>query len=109
MATAKKYKDVSARKAEGTAVSETANASQEAKRLPVRTLREDDCNASIWAREFTARGERRAFFSVTLERSFKDPNGQYRYTKTFDPQSLPKVVILCQKAQEAIEELQHAQ
>lgn len=81
-------------------------ASQEAKRSPVRTLREADCSASIWAREVTAQGAKRVYFSVTLERSFKDPTGQYRYTKTFDPESLPKIVLLCQKAQEAIDELQ---
>ncbi len=109
MAYAKKNKDVSGRTPEVPATTAGDNASQDAKRAPVRTIREGDCNASIWMREFTASGDRLAYFSVTLERSYKDPNGQYRYTKTFDPDSLPKVVILCQKAQEAIEELQQAQ
>lgn len=109
MAYAKKYTDVSGTKSEVPATTAGDSASQDAKRAPVRTIREGDCNASIWMREFTARGDKRAFFSVTLERSFKDPNGQYRYTKTFDPDSLPRVAILCQKAQEAIEALQQAQ
>jgi hypothetical protein len=109
MAYAKKNTDVSGRKPEVPATTAGYNASQEAKRLPVRAIREGDCNASIWMREFTASGDRLAYFSVTLERSYKDSNGKYRYTKTFDPDSLPRVIALCQKAQEVIEELQQAQ
>lgn len=108
MATTRKNKDVSGPKPEVPAAKAVVNATQEAKRLPVRSLREGDCSASIWVRELTVRGDHRVYFSVTLERSFKDPSGQFRYTKTFDPDSLPKVALLCQKAQEAIDELQQA-
>ena len=105
----KKNKDVTATRAEGTAATDAATAPQDAKRRPIRTLREGDCSASIWAREYMRGNTMQVFYSVTLERSYRDAGGQYKYTKTFDPPSLPQVVSLCQQAQEAIDELQQAQ
>ena len=105
----KKNKDVTATRAEGTAAMDAATASQDAKRRPIKTIRVGDCSASIWAREYARNDTMQVFYSVTLERSYRDAGGQYRYTKTFDPPSLPQVVSLCQQAQEAIDELQQAQ
>lgn len=76
--------------------------SSEAKRKPVVTLRIEDCSASVWAREYVVQGTPRTFYSVTLERSYKDRNGAWRYTRSFDADSLGKVASLCQKAEEAI-------
>ena len=105
----KKKKDVTAGTAEGPAAMEAATAPQDAKRRPIRTLRVGDCSASIWAREYSRSNTMQVFYSVTLERSYRDAGGQYRYTKTFDPPSLPQVISLCQQAQEAIDQLQQAQ
>jgi hypothetical protein len=95
----KKHKEVP-----GTMPEETAatNAAPAAKRLPVKTLRVEDCSGSIWAREQMVRGEMRTFFSVTFERSYKDRDGAWKYTRSFDPDSLGKLVTLCQQASEAI-------
>jgi hypothetical protein len=84
----------------------TQAASQDVKRRPVQTLRVDDCSASIWAREFTVQGKPKTFFSVTIERSYKDRDGAWKYTKSFDADSLGKVVALCQQAADAIAGLQ---
>lgn len=78
------------------------DAAPAATRRPVKTIRVDDCSASIWAREFAVQGEPRTFYSVTLERSYKDRDGAWRYAKSFDPESLGAVVALCQQASEAI-------
>ena len=40
-----------------------------------------------------------------LERPEEDRDGTWRYTKSFDPDSLGKVVSLCQQASEVIAEL----
>ena len=103
MEKAKKNKDVSATKAEETPVATTAaTAPQEAKRRPEQTFRVDDVSASVWVREHLVRGQPTKFWSVTLERSYKDAAGQWRYTKTFDSESLGRVVALCQQASEYI-------
>lgn len=93
-----KRKDVPARKAED-------SASTDEKRGPLQTLVEGDCSASIWAREHVIRGKPRTFLSVTLERSYKDRNGAWRYTRSFDPDSLGRVVSLCQRASEIMQRL----
>ena len=80
--------------------------SQDAKHKPAASLRADDCSASIWARQFVVQGQPKTFYSVTLERSYKDRDGAWKYTKSFDAESLGKIVSLCQQASETINGLQ---
>ena len=87
---------------------DAAPATQDAKRRPIHTIRLEDCSASIWARESVVRGKPQIFYSVTLERSYKDRDGSWKYTKTFDAGSLGTVVTLCQQASEYIEHQQEA-
>jgi hypothetical protein len=102
MATARtKNKEVAAPTAAGPAV-------PEAQRRPLQTVRVGDCSASIWSRDHLVRGERRTFYSVTLERSYRDRNGAYRYTKSFDPDSLGALVSALQRADEYLHGLQEA-
>ncbi|HYH66198.1 MAG TPA: hypothetical protein VD866_16010 [Urbifossiella sp.] len=98
-----KRKDSSGTKPEGTAATDAAPA---AKRLPVKTLRVADCSASIWAREYVAQGQPRTFYSFSLERSYKDRDGGWKYTKSFDSDSAGAVAALCQQASEVIAALQ---
>ena len=98
--------DVSDRTSEETAAKDAATVPQEAKRRPIKTLRVGDCSASIWARMFMAQGQPKPFYSVTLERSYKDRDGGWKYTKSFDTDSLGQVMALCQQADEVIRELQ---
>lgn len=83
--------------------------SPEAKRRPLETVRVGDCSASIWAREYPVQGAPKTFYSVTLERSYKDRNGAWKYTGSFDADSLGSVVSLCQQADDKIRGLQEAQ
>ena len=99
----KKHKEVSGTKPEETAATEAAPA---AKKLPLKTLRVDDCSASIWARDYIVRGKMRTFLSCTFERSYKDRNGAWKYTHSFDSDSLGKLVTLCQQASEVIHTIQ---
>lgn len=103
----KKQKDLSGTKPENTPVMETAatDAAPAIKRQPIKTIRIEDCSASIWVRDAVMRGQPTKFYSVSFERSYKDHAGSYKYTKSFDYESLGKVVNLCQQASEAIESL----
>ena len=49
------------------------------------------------------------FFSVTLERSYKDRDGSWKYTKSFSAEDLGKIVSLCKQAETAIGELRESQ
>ncbi len=103
-------KKKAARKAEETPASapETAatDAATAAKRQPVKTFRVDDCSASVWVRETQVRGEFVKFYSVTFERAYTDRSGARGYTKTFNLESLGKVVTLCQQVSEWHQSLQ---
>jgi hypothetical protein len=99
---AKKQKELSDTKSEGSAASDAAPA----KRKPVQTIRVDDCSASLWEREFTVKGKPTKFISISFERSYKDRDGAWKYTKSFDPESLGAIVNLCQQASEVIKSLQ---
>jgi hypothetical protein len=83
-----------------------ATASQEEKRAPIKVFRVEDCSASVWQREHAVQGKPMKFYSVTLERSYKDRDGEWKYTKSFDADALGKVVTLCQQASEYIRDLQ---
>lgn len=102
MATSAKTR-VTAPQAPATAEQKT---SQEAKRLPVKTFRIDDCSATIWDRIRMVQGKSTTFYSITFERAYKDRDGDWKYTKSFDLESLGKVVMLCQQASEFIHALQ---
>src|SRR6266567_7334580 len=95
----------STKKKESAAAPEAA---ETAKRTPAKSLRVDDCSASIWAREYPVQGKPTTFYSVTFERSYKDRNGSWSYTKSFSQDDLGKLIALCQQAEAAIAELRDA-
>lgn len=105
MVTARKNRDVSGTRPEEPAATNAATAPQDAQRKPIQTVRIGDVSASIWSRDHQVRGELRTFYSVTLERSFRDRDGAYRYTKSFDPDSLGSLVAVIQKADEYLQRL----
>lgn len=98
-----KNKDVAVTKtAEHQVTTDVTSVSHDAKRKPVSTLRVDDCSASIWAREHLVKGQQKVFYSITIERSYKDRDGRWCYTRSFAPDSLGAISQLCQQASEAI-------
>ena len=54
------------------------------------------------AREAMVQGQPKTFYSVTMERSYKDRDGAWKYTKSFDQDSLGKIVSLAQQAEQTI-------
>lgn len=104
----KKNMDVAVTKtAEPSVVIETTNAMSGADRKPVATVRVDECSASIWMREHLRQGKPIAYFSISMERSYRDRSGKICYTRSFDSGSLGAIVSLCQQANEKIAELQN--
>src|SRR4051794_12170855 len=101
-ATAKK-KGLASRKEEtASAPAEAQAASTEAKRGPIQSFREGDVSVSIWAREYKGR----VYHSCSFERSYKDAQGQWRYTRSFGLDDLGKLISLAQKASEYLHGLQ---
>ena len=86
----------------------TPEVAETEKRKPAKTLRQDDCSASIWAREYPVQGKPTIFYSVNFERSYKDRDGSWRYSRSFSQDDLGKIVALCQQAEAAITELRDA-
>lgn len=73
-------------------VSDTS-AAQDAKRKPIHTIRVEDCSASIWEREALVKGTPTVFRSATFERSYKDRDGTWKYTRGFDiPESIGRMM-----------------
>ena len=82
--------------------------SAEPKAGPVRVIRIQDISASIWPRSVTVKGVPKTLHSATFERSYQTKDGDYKYTRSFDPQSLPRLVEVIQQADATMRELQPA-
>lgn len=77
-----------------------------AKPGPVQVIRVDDVSASIWARSVTVKGVPKTLHSATFERSYKTNEFEYKYTRSFDPRSLPRLIEVIQRAEAAMKDLQ---
>lgn len=75
---------------------------------PLKTFRVDDVHASLFARTRPLKGEDVTFYSVSFSRSYKDPAGEWKYTKNFDADSLGKLATLIQQTSEFIHERRNA-
>lgn len=82
-------------------VTETSPNEEKSNR-PLSTIWVEDVGASVWSRDAVVKGQPATFYSVTLERSYRDRDGNRKYTKSFDADSLPSLIAACQKAVEAI-------
>jgi len=82
-------------------------APQDEKRRPLKSYRQGDVSASVWARDYAVRGETRRFYSITFERSYRDAAGKYRYTRSFSPDDLGSLMSLCQQAGDHIASFQY--
>jgi hypothetical protein len=86
------------------AATDKAESQQDAeKRLPVWSFRQDDVSVSVWKREFKGR----EFYSCSFERSYKDNNGQWKYTRSFGMDDLGKLVTCVKAASDYLLGLQH--
>lgn len=89
------------------AAKEAAPAPQDAKRRPIQSFREGDVSASIWTKVIEHHaGPPTTFCSLSVERSYRDRDGTYRYTKNFNASDLGALVTVIQRSAEYIQKLQ---
>lgn len=89
------------------AAKDAAPAPQDVKRRPIHTFREGDVSASIWTRTVEHHaGAPVTFCSASFERSYRDRDGTWRYTRNFDASDLGALVTVIQRSSEYIQKLQ---
>ena len=83
-----------------------APAPQDEKRKPLKTFREENVSGSVWAKEVLVGMDRRTFYSITLERSYKIPGQPWKYTRSFDASDLANLKKVVQQADDFVLSLQ---
>jgi hypothetical protein len=75
-----------------------------AKQQPEDTLRDGLLKATIWKNE----GEKGAFYSVNLSRSYQDDAGNYHDSESFSGSELLRIAHLAGRAYDRISELRQS-
>ena len=71
------------------------------KNQPEKKIRAGAIAATIWKNEVSGNGKDKEFYySVSLDRSYKDKSGEWKRTGTLRPMDLPKAVLILNKAYE---------
>ena len=70
---------------------------------PIKTFRAGTVASSVWSNEsLNQKGEIVEFRSVTLQKSYKDANDEWKQTSNLNLQDVPKAIACLQKAFEFI-------
>ena len=69
-----------------------------AKNAPLKKFRAGNTTATIWLNE--GKNGLPPMMSIALERSFKDKNGEWQHTSSFNLNDLPKVALVSMSAYE---------
>ena len=72
---------------------------------PTETLRDGSLKATIWKNE----GEKGAFFSVNLSRTYKDEAGNYHDSDSFSGSELLRIAHLASRAYDQVSQLRRAE
>lgn len=72
---------------------------------PTETLRDGSLKATIWKNE----GEKGAFFSVNLSRTYKDEAGNYHDSDSFSGSELLRIAHLASRAYDQVSKLRQAE
>ena len=73
------------------------------KNTPEKVFRASPISATIWTNEaMTKDGEVRLFRTITLERSYKDKEDQWKKTNSLRVTDLPKATLVLNKAYEYV-------
>lgn len=67
---------------------------------PDNKFRAGNISATVWANNVTVEGRPRVIRSVSLEKSFKDSNGNWSKTGSLNSNDIPKAILVMQKAYE---------
>ena len=70
---------------------------------PEKKLKVGGVSAAIWKRENKTKDNRRfKTWAVSLDRTYKDKNGNWEHTNTFGVSDIPKVQLVVQRALEYV-------
>jgi len=69
---------------------------------PEQKFRAGSITATVWKNEIVKDGENASFNSITLERSYKDKDGNWQTTHSFRTNDLPRLSMVAQKAFEYV-------
>ena len=72
------------------------------KNIPEKKFRAGAVTATIWENTVDKEGKVASFNSVSLERIYKDKDGNWHTTSTFRLNDLPKLSLMAQKAYEYV-------
>ena len=68
---------------------------------PAQKFRAGPIVATIWSNEGTARnGETTSYFTISLDRTYKDKDGAWQHTSSLRLHDLPRAQLVLQKAYE---------
>ncbi|MBN1275423.1 hypothetical protein JXA12_03970 [Candidatus Woesearchaeota archaeon] len=70
------------------------------KKRPEKKFKAGPISATIWSNETERDGKPQQYFTITVERSYQDKDGNWQATSTMRVNDLPKVSLVAQKAYE---------
>lgn len=65
---------------------------------PIKKISAGNIQASIWKNQTQINGAVKDFFSVSLERSYKDKQGNWKNTSSLNEADIPKAQLLLSEA-----------
>jgi hypothetical protein len=65
---------------------------------PVAKFRAGQVSAAIWENEITVNGKKMTMLKATVERRFKDKDGQWKSSNSFSRNEIPFVIYCLQKS-----------
>lgn len=75
--------------------------------MPIKKFRAGAISATIFKNEFTKDGNISVFYSVVVDRRYKDKQDQWQSTNSFRQTDLPKIRYCVDKAYEYLIELRN--
>jgi len=69
---------------------------------PVAKFRAGQVSAAIWENEITVNGKKMVMLKATVERRFKDKDGQWKSSNSFARNEIPLAIYCLQKSFEHI-------
>jgi hypothetical protein len=69
---------------------------------PVAKFRAGQVSAAIWENEITVNGRKATMLKATVERRFKDKDGQWKSSNSFSRNEIPLAIYCLQKSFEHI-------
>jgi len=65
---------------------------------PKKKIRVGCASATIWETERQVDGKTLTFLNVTIEKSYKDDQGEWKKTNSLSPNDIPKMILALQEA-----------